>query len=235
VRESRTKEQALKPVEARTLRDEAVERLQAAIRNGTLPPGARLIERELAEQLGMSRIPIREAISRLVDEGLVRKLPHRGAVVYTPTPAEIEEISSLRVVLEQFSAERVVERWQDDHEAELREIVTAMRAAGAQRDFQQVYALDYQFHYRLWTIAEHSLMLEVLAGLRARISRFLYEATSALTDVELDIHINSHDALIELFKAGEVAPARAEITHHVLSAKTRILTYCQLASNHTKR
>lgn len=228
--EIRTKVQELKPVEARTLRDEAVDRLHAAIRSGALPPGARLIERDLAERLGMSRIPIREAIGRLVDEGLVRKLPHRGAVVYTPTAAEIEEISSLRVVLEQFVAERVVERWQTHHERDLREIVSAMRRAGAQRDLQQVYALDYQFHHRLWTIAEHSLMLEVLAGLRTRISRFLYEANGALTDVELDKHINSHDALLELFGAKEAAPARAAITRHVLAAKARILAHCQLAN-----
>jgi DNA-binding GntR family transcriptional regulator len=218
----------LVPVEPRTLGDEAAERLRAAIRTGTLAPGTRLVERELAERLGVSRIPIREAIGRLVEEGLVQKLPHRGAVVYTPTRAEIEEISSLRVVLERFVAERVVERWQPEHASQLRQIVAAMRAAGAQRDRLQVYAYDYQFHLTLWTIADHSLMLEVLTSLRARINRFLYEANNALTDAQLDMHIDSHDHLIDILQIRAIPAAQTLFTDHVLGAKERILTFCQL-------
>jgi DNA-binding GntR family transcriptional regulator len=182
----------------------------------------------LAERLGMSRIPIREAIQRLVEEGLVRKLPHRGAVVYTPTRAEIEEISSLRVVLERFVAQRVLEHWNRTHEGQLRQIVQEMRAAAAQRDLQQVYALDYRYHLTLWQIADHSLLLEVISSLRSRINRFLYEATGALTTSQLDMHINSHDDLIDVLNSGDVALAESTFMQHVLGAKERILTYCNL-------
>ncbi len=218
----------LTPVEQRTLSDEAADRLRAAIRNGVLKPGTRLIERDLAERLGMSRIPIREAIQRLVDEGLARKLPHRGAQVYTPTRDEIEEISSLRVVLERFVTERVIERWQPQHEAQLRQIVHAMRQAASQQDLQEVYAQDYRFHLTLWQIAEHSMMLEVLSTLRARISRFLYEANGALTSAELDMHINSHDDLIEVLRSRDIAQAQDAFVGHVVGAKARILAYCDL-------
>jgi len=218
----------LTPIEQRTLGDEAADRLRAAIRNGVLKPGTRLIERELAERLGVSRIPIREAIQRLVDEGLARKLPHRGAQVYTPTRDEIEEISSLRVILERFVVERVVQRWQPHYEEELHQIVNAMRRAATQHDLQEVYAQDYRFHLTLWRIAQHSMMLEVLSTLRARISRFLYEANGALTTAELEMHINSHDDLIEVLRHGEVAPAQDAFMRHVLGAKERILIYCNL-------
>ena len=218
----------LTPVEQRTLSDEAADRLRAAIRNGVLKPGTRLIERDLAERLGMSRIPIREAIQRLVDEGLARKLPHRGAQVYTPTRDEIEEISSLRVVLERFVTERVIERWQPEHETQLRQIVNAMRQAAKHNDLQEVYTQDYRFHLTLWQIAEHSMMLEVLSTLRARISRFLYEANGALTSAELDMHINSHDDLIEVLRSGNRGQAQDAFVGHVVGAKARILTYCNL-------
>lgn len=218
----------LTPIEQRTLSDEAADRLRAAIRSGALPPGTRLIERELAERLGMSRIPIREAIQRLVDEGLARKLPHRGAQVYTPTRDEIEEISSLRVILERFVAERVIERWQPHHEGELRQIVQGMRQAANQHDLQEVYAQDYRFHLLLWQIAQHSMMLEVLSTLRARISRFLYEANGALTMAELEMHINGHDDLIEVLLSRDVPQAQDSFMRHVLGAKERILTYCNL-------
>jgi len=218
----------LTPVEQRTLGDEATDRLRAAIRSGALKPGTRLIERDLAERLGMSRIPIREAIQRLVDEGLARKLPHRGAQVYIPTREEIEEISSLRVVLERFVTERVIQRWQPHYEEELRQIVNRMRQAANQQNLQEVYAQDYRFHLTLWQIAQHSMMLEVLSTLRARISRFLYEANGALTMAELEMHINSHDVLVEVLRSGEVAPAQDAFMRHVLGAKERILIYCNL-------
>lgn len=218
----------LTPVEQRTLGDEAADRLRAAIRNGVLKPGTRLIERDLAERLGMSRIPIREAIQRLVEEGLARKLPHRGAQVYTPTRHEIEEICSLRVVLERFVAERVIERWRPGYEVELRQIVQSMRQAGSQQNLQEVYAQDYHFHHTLWQIANHSMMIEVLSTLRARISRFLYEANGALTSAELGMHIDSHDELIEILRSSNVPQAQDAFTRHVLGAKERILIYCNL-------
>ncbi|MDQ3250607.1 MAG: GntR family transcriptional regulator [Chloroflexota bacterium] len=218
----------LTPVAQRTLSDEAADRLRIAIRNGELRPGVRLVERTLAERLGMSRIPIREAIQRLAEEGLVRKANHRGTFVYAPTDAEIEEISSLRVVLEIFVAERVIHYWQAAHEARLRQIVDAMRRAATHHDLQQLYEQDYLFHSTLWEIANHNLLLEVVSGLRSRINRFLHEAVEVLSVSQLDMHIASHDALIEVLKSGDVAQARIMFTNHVLDARNRILVYCAL-------
>ncbi|CAN5834634.1 GntR family transcriptional regulator [soil metagenome] len=218
----------LRPVLQRTLSDEAAERLRSAIRNGVLRPGMRLVERDLAERLGMSRIPIREAIQRLAEEGLVRKATHRGTFVYAPTLAEIEEISSLRVVLECFVVERVLNHWQPEHETRLRQVVNAMRQAATQNDLQQVYEHDYSFHSIMWEIANHSLLLEVVSSLRSRINRFLLEANSILTNSQIDMHIDSHDSLIEVLKSGDATQAKEVFTAHVLGAKERILLYCAL-------
>jgi len=216
----------LMPVEQRTLSEEAAERLRTAIRDGVLRPGMRLVERDLAERLGMSRIPVREAIGRLVEEGLIYKSPHRGTFVYVPTPQEIEEISSLRVVLENFVIERVIAHWTDDLETELRHIVSLMRLAATHGDRHQLHECDYYFHNTLWNVANHSLLLEVVSGLRSRINRFLFEASELLPLAEVDPHIDAHDELIDVIKAGNTVNAQAMMTAHVLSAKTRILTYC---------
>lgn len=221
----------LSPVQPRTLTDEATDRLRAAIRNGVLPPGAKLVERDLAEKLGVSRIPIREAIQRLIEEGVVRKEPHRSTYVYIPTRQEIEEISSLRVVLECFVATRVVERWQPEHETVLRKIVNEMRTASARRDLHEVYEADYRFHLTVWEIAEHNLLLEVISSLRSRISRFLFEANSTFYSSQmdsLDTHITGHDLLIDVLMSRNVENAQVAITEHVLAGKSRILTYCDL-------
>lgn len=219
----------LRPVTSRNLSDEVADSLRESIRAGTLPPGARLVERELAARLGVSRIPVREAIQRLAEEGLVRKVAHRGTFVYSPSAAEIEQISSLRVVLERFVVERVIERWRAKYETQLRRIVRRMHAAAAERDMREVYELDYEFHRTLWEIAEHELLLEVISGLRARISRFLYEANSALPDTELDHHIDSHGLLIDVLKEGDLAQAQEEMTRHVLGAKRRIVEHFTLS------
>lgn len=221
-------EHLMQPVKQRTLGSEVAERIRAAIRDGALAPGVRLIEEELARDLAVSRIPVREAIQSLVEEGLVRKVPHRGAFVYLPSAAEIEEISSLRVVLERFIVERVIARWQAEHGARIRGIIAAMRAAAEAHDTHEIYAQDYAFHYTLWEIADHSIMLEVVAGLRARISRFLYEATGSLPTTKLNQHVKDHDILLEIIETGDVAAAQAETTRHILGAKDRILTYCNL-------
>src|SRR5262245_35014455 len=103
----------------RTLSDEAADRIRSAIRRGVLAPGDRLVEKNLAEQLGMSRIPIREAIQKLAEESLVKRIPHRGAFVNFLSRTELEEISSLRVVLEQFVVERAISRWKPEYETQL--------------------------------------------------------------------------------------------------------------------
>jgi DNA-binding GntR family transcriptional regulator len=123
--------------------------------------------------------------------------------------------------------ERVIERWQVQHESHLRAIVLQMRRAAAQQDLRQVYELDYEFHRMLWEIAEHELLLEVTASLRARISRFLYEANELLNEAELDAHIDSHDTFINVLIAGDVEAARAEVTRHIQGGRARILSYLE--------
>ncbi len=219
------------PLITRTLSDEVAERLRDAIRSGSIPPGSRLVEQEVAEQLGVSRVPVREAIQMLVDEGMVRKSPHRGAFVFLPTRNEIDEISSLRVVLECFVVERVIQNWNAAHEEALRGIVAAMRVGMQEGNYHVIYEQDYAFHRTLWEIADHSILIEVVSSLRARLSRFLYEAASALSQQHAHRHVDSHDELINILKSGDVAAAQAEITQHILAAKERVLTYCQVEAS----
>jgi DNA-binding GntR family transcriptional regulator len=216
----------LSPVQLTTLSYEVTNRLRNAIRTGEFPLGTRLVERDLAERLGVSRIPVREAIQQLVEEGLVQKTPHRGTFVHSPTRSEIEEISSLRVLLECFVVERVLAHWQPHHEMRLRQIVETMRRAADENDMQKLFEQDYFFHSALWEIANHSLLLEVVSGLRARINRFLGEATAVLPASQRTMHIDSHDYLVDILTNGNVAEAKKEITKHVLGAKTRILAHC---------
>jgi len=225
----------LHPVAQRTLVDEAAAQLRAAIRSGTIPYGTRLVEAELAQRLGMSRIPVREAIERLAREGLVKKLPHRGAIVYAPTDEEIKEVTTLRIILERFVVELAIARWNDAAEMQLRAIVAGMREAARREDCQALVDLDTEFHQTLWQLAGHNLVFEIISGLRARIARLLYETISIALgsdrrDDFLLTHVQGHEALIDALTKGNVTVAQEAIAEHIRGAETRILEYLEAKS-----
>ncbi len=119
----------MRTVSDRNIAEQVADELRAAIQSGELAPGERLVERTLADRLGVSHIPVREALTRLAEERLIVREPRRGARVAELTAQDLDEISSLRIVLEQFMALRVQERWNADAAARLESIVTAMGAA----------------------------------------------------------------------------------------------------------
>ena len=213
----------LSPIRVQTLADQATERLRNAIHRGSLAPGSQLVERELAGKLGMSRVPIREAIHRLVEEGLVKKTAHRGTIVYLPSQQEIEEITSVRIVLEQLVTERVIQRWNAEHETALREIVKHIRSAVESRNRRRLAELDTDFHTTTWRIADHAILTEMTSSLRQRVARLLKETIALMPDNELSGAINSHEWLIDAFKRGNIAAAKEEISRHILGGKDRIL------------
>lgn len=134
---------ALRPLNSQSsLSQEVADRLREAIRNGDLPPGMRLVERDIAEQLGISRMPVREAIQQLAEEGLVIKEPRRGARVHPYSAEDLADIYSLRVVLERYVVERVMASWTEPEQARLQSVVDDMIVAAETGDRVRVYELD---------------------------------------------------------------------------------------------
>ena len=124
-------------------------------------PGDRLVERTISARLGVSHIPVREALTKLEDEGLVVRLPRRSARVAELSPVTIAEISSMRVLLEGFVVRRVTERWTPRVERDLLRLSDRMVAAARRGDAATVLELDHRFHERLWQQADHSILIEV--------------------------------------------------------------------------
>jgi DNA-binding GntR family transcriptional regulator len=209
----------LEPIANHTLCEVATTRLREAITSGVLPPGAPLVERELAQSLQISRVPVREAIHRLAEEGLVKKVSRRGAFVYRPSRKEIEEISSLRIVLEKFAVERVIARWRPEHETRLRQIVDEMRRAALRRDRDEVFAQDVRFHAALWEIADHGILLEALSSLRTRLNRYLHESTRTLPASCLEAGVDGHERLFDALRSGDVTRAQEAVAQQILSAE----------------
>ena len=205
----------LSNLDGKNLADKVADELRTAIQRGHYAPGTRLVERRLASELGVSHVPIREALARLADEGLVERLPRRGSRVAGLSSKQLEELSSLRILLEGFVATRVQERLTPQAEASVRKIVSSMSEAAQLGDVHRVFDLDQRFHERLWHLADHEMLFESVAQLRGRIDAFLLATTSALDTSELEQHAASHAEVVDAIASGDPrnCPRRHDPSH----------------------
>ena len=199
------------------------EHLRRQIDLGRLPSGARLVERSVARDLGVSHIPVREALARLEDEGLIERLPRRGARVAALTARSLEETSSLRSLLERFVVERVQERWEPEAHARLSTIVDEMERASQLGDVDRVLEQDLCFHEELWRLADHALLLDVAGQLRGRVNRFFRLAAASLPPEDLIAHARSHRSILAVIATGSCADAGAAMEEHIAIAARRIV------------
>jgi DNA-binding GntR family transcriptional regulator len=212
----------LRPLAGKSLAEQVADELRAAIHEGRYAPGARLVERTLSNELGVSHIPVREALTRLSDEGLVERLPRKGSRVATLNAAEFEELTGLRVLLEQFVVERVQERLTPATERALRQRVAAMAAAAAAGDVGRLFDHDQAFHEQLWELSEHTILIELVAGLRRRIAMFLRAATATLGPDDLAAHAATHAVLVDAIAGGDRTRVRAVMAQHIEAAAERL-------------
>jgi DNA-binding GntR family transcriptional regulator len=210
------------PLPDQSLSDAVVDRIRAAIWSGVYAPGDRLVERRLAHEFGISHIPLREALARLTEEGLVEKLPRRGARVASLTPRMLEEVSSLRVVLEQFVVRRLKDRFTPEAYLELQGVVDRMVKAAEDHDLVRVHEIDQEFHQRLWELTDHALLVELAAQMRSRTSHFYRAAAASLGPDEVRRHADSHQQLLDVIASGDRRAAERAMQHHVEQAAKRI-------------
>jgi DNA-binding GntR family transcriptional regulator len=210
------------PLPDHSLADAVADRLRADILSGVYGPGDRLVERRLAHRFGVSHIPLREALARLVEEGLVARPPRRGARVASLSPRMLEEVSSLRVVLEQFAMRRLQGRFTPVARAELQAIVDGMVRAAEQHDLALVHELDQQFHEYLWRLTDHALLVEVAGQLRGRVSHFFRAAAASLGPDEMRRHAETHQDLLDVIASGDRRAAEEAMERHIRAAAQRI-------------
>jgi DNA-binding GntR family transcriptional regulator len=213
---------ATEPLPDQNLADAVADRIRAAIWSGQYQPGDRLVERRLAHEFGISHIPLREALARLTEEGLVERLPRRGARVASLTPRMLEEVSSLRVVLEQFVVRRLKDRFTQEAYVELQEVVDRMVRAADEHDLVRVHEIDQEFHQRLWELTDHALLVELAAQMRSRTSHFYRAAAASLGPDEVRRHADSHQQLLDVIASGDRRAAERAMQHHVEQAAQRI-------------
>ncbi|HEX2515991.1 MAG TPA: GntR family transcriptional regulator, partial [Chloroflexota bacterium] len=159
-------------VQHKTLHQRVYEALLELIGAGTLAPGEQLDEQALAARLGVSRTPLRAAIARLVQEGLVVGLPYRGTFVRRFTVEEIDGLYEVRAALEELAARKAARRLTGDELETIRAILNECQASLEAGDVEAYGQADARFHRALAEASGNPTLVETLDGLRLRIHRF---------------------------------------------------------------
>jgi DNA-binding GntR family transcriptional regulator len=205
---------------AAPLREQVLEGLRQAIVELRLPPGRRLIERELVEQIGVSRTTIREVLRELAAEGLVTTIPQKGAVVAVPTPEEAAELYEVRAALEALAARRFVQHAADAQVRALRAALEEFeRVAGEGGDIRAMLQAKDRFYDVLLEGAGNRSIRSILSGLQARVS--VLRATSLSQPGRPARAVAEIRTLVEAVEARDAeAAARAASAHLDHAAST---------------
>ena len=206
----------LNHIENRSLRDRVLDALREAIITGEFKPGQQLIETELATSLGVSRAPLREALQILSTEGLAETVPYHGTTVRRLTKADIEELYSLRGVLETFAIRRIIDQHNLEHVVLLRTCFEAMLAAAEANNIKQVNQIDREFHDTLIELSGHSLLLTSWNVVSMRVRQVMALLNRRNSDLKRIAY--NHVPIIDAIEASDVDKAVELMAAHVAAS-----------------
>jgi DNA-binding GntR family transcriptional regulator len=198
-------------LEHRPLRDVVAERIREMILDGTFTPGERLIEGHIAEQLGVSRNPVREAIRSLEATGLVEVIPRKGAHVSRIDVEEVRQIQELRSVIEPLAAELAAKRRTDGDIRRLSECIDRGLAATKSGDKVLAAAWHRDFHIALEQAAQNPYIERALSPLRQRTELVF----SVLQEERGEITWKEHAAIRDAVASGDARLARDLLREHI--------------------
>lgn len=217
--------QNLGELERSNLAIDVADLLRESIATGEIPPGTRLVEVEVARQLGVSRGPLREALRILETEGLLDSHPGRGSFVSTISERDVREVYSLRSVLEEEAFRLAAERGTSEDFDRLQKILNAMFKAANNGEPLKVTDLDFQFHHQIWEIADHTRLKEVLEGITTQIRMFLSVQTQLYDD--LAAGISDHHLFLEALRNRDGEAGARIMRNHLQVAANAVLDYFQ--------
>ena len=207
---------------ARNLSDEVYSILRGAILSHEIEPGARLLEAELATELGVSRAPVREAMRMLEHEGLLESLPRRGATVVSVPEDEIQMFYELRAEIEAKAFARAATRITAEELDGLREKLAGLHEAYRAGDVDAVTAADREFHGAVMEISGLTLLRRVWSSFDGPLRLRIYQLVDAAPNPDtafIESRQYSHARLLEALEAGDPEEAARRVKGHILEVK----------------
>jgi len=214
----------LQPIDLDTyqpLREAVCETLRDAIRKGILEPGERLMEVQLAEELGISRTPVREAIRKLEQEGYVIMMPRRGTYVSDISTNDVKEIFEIRSALESLAAGLAARRIEPDELETLQNLLMEIEGYIAKNDIEKIVETDIKFHGLLYKVSRNERLVNIISNLKEQLARF--RTLSMSYPGRLQETLEEHSEMVEAIANGDVSAARDAAEHHMERAEKTLL------------
>ena len=203
------------------LRDVVFKTLRQAILTGELKPGERLMEIHLADKLGVSRTPIREAIRQLELEGLVIMIPRKGAQVASITEKSMTDVLEVRLALDKLAVELACKRITYEQKEKLKEALEAFENIVKQDDATQIAKADVVFHDAIFDATGNARLGQMVNNLAEQMYRYRFEYIK-----ETSGHpklIEEHRAIYDAIISGNVEAATAAISNHIRNQENAII------------
>jgi DNA-binding GntR family transcriptional regulator len=210
------------PIVRRPLHEEAADRLRDLIIQGRLAAGARLNERLLTAQLGVSRTPLREALKVLATEGLVELLPNRGAVVSPMDPVKLSEALAVMGALEALAGELACASATDAQLNEIRALHYEMLAYHARGDLAGYFKFNQAIHLKLVKYSGNATLYHVYRQLNGNVRRARYMAN--LSKERWDAAVREHDEILAALGARDVKRIKALLSDHLAHKLASVIT-----------
>lgn len=195
------------------LHGQVAQRLRQMLVEGQIAPGAKLNERELCEQLKVSRTPLREAIKTLAAEGLVELLPNRGAIAVQLGEDAILNTFEVMAGLEGMSGELAAQRVTPEELAEIEAMHYEMKAAYTRRDLSTYYRLNMSIHRAINAAARNPVLTATYHQVNARLQALRFR--SNLDGEKWTRAVQEHDRMVEALQKRDGAALRAELVAHL--------------------
>ena len=201
-----------KPIERhQTLREKILETIRDAILKGSLKPGERVSEPELAERFGISRTPIREAFRQLESEGYLEVIPRKGAVVASLSERDIEEFYAIKIILEGFAARMAADNLTAKDIERLETINERLQQIAKEGDVKNFFRVHNEFHEVFIKAAGNEKLYEMVSQLVMRFKRLRLASLSQ--PGRMEISVEEHRNMIQAFRNHDGERADSIVRH----------------------
>ncbi len=220
-------ERRLDPIsDHQSLQERTYKALRSALLDGKFPVGERIFEAEVAQQLGVSRVPVREAVRRLQQDGLLEVRPRSGIYVASVSPEEADDVYRIRAALEGAAASLAAERITASELTALRRLLQRERESkgnGRSRSQSQVVVRADEFHRAVHVYARSPRLYELLELIYAQVMHFRAITLSLPGRAETAVH--GHQRLYDALSKHDGAQAERVMREHIDSARRLLLAH----------
>ena len=208
---------------SKTIREKVYEHLRERILNGNIKAGERLVEADLADRIGTSRTPVREALHTLEREGLVEAQHRVGYIVRPISELEVLELCEIRLSLESLALRWALQKDAEGLAARLRENITRCRQRIADGDLKAFVDMDAQFHDLISRVADSGRLMEMTNNIRRYMLRYRIQSIYSQDNVQRAL--KGHSAVLAAVEAGDKKGAQRALRLHIKQSKKDILYF----------